>query len=130
MKSTEYRITNLVQDKLTGELLICCGTSCDTNGENSNISFSVLDRSKFPLPDGWQAEPITLTVEWLDKYCFTWLRSKSGTQGVYSNGKVNVMLSNSGNVYTMKNKLIPYVHTFQNWYYYDRLTNEELDIND
>jgi len=73
-------------------------------------------------------EPIPLTQELLERFQFKLARKKKGTLGVYSNGKASVVLSTSGNVYTMRNKLIPYVHTFQNWYYYDQLTGEELTL--
>ena len=75
-------------------------------------------------------EPILMRKEWLDKYGFELLRKKDGTLGVYFNGKASVQLSTNGNVYTMRNKLLSYVHTFQNWYYYDQLTGEELTLKD
>ncbi len=123
MESTELRIGNLIAERnghivtvsSIGYNIICIVDSQGTTqGYFKTIIFN----------------PIPLTKDWLIKFNFKYSRKKPGTQGVYSNGKVNVMLSNSGNVYTMKNKLIPYVHTFQNWYYYDRLTNEELIIKE
>jgi hypothetical protein len=79
------------------------------------------------MVDDWTGgEPIPLTPDELMKLGFTFLKRKSGTQGIYSNGKMNVQLSNSGNVYTSRGKLIPYVHTLQNVYYYHLLTGEEL----
>ncbi len=56
---------------------------------------------------------IRLTESWLIKFGFEFLKKKSGTQGVYSNGIMNLSISNSGNVYRI-NKIIPYVHTLQN----------------
>lgn len=73
-------------------------------------------------------EPIRLRLPHLKKLGFEYLRHKDGTRGVYSNGKMNLILSNSGNVYNMRNKLIPYVHTLQNHYYFSLLTGEELTI--
>lgn len=73
-------------------------------------------------------QPIKMDKIWLDKFGFIWVKSKPGTQGIFSNGKLNVHLSNSGNVYNMRNKLIPYVHTFQNWYYFTLLTGEEIKV--
>lgn len=73
-------------------------------------------------------EPIQLTKDWIIKFGFEKIRNKPGTQGVYSNGKFNVFLSNSGNVYTSRGKLMPYVHTLQNVYYFTLLTGEELTI--
>jgi len=63
MKATELRIGNLTQDS-KGNLLKVIGLTDD------NISYYVVDRSKFPLEVGWQAEPIPLTEEWLVKFGF------------------------------------------------------------
>ena len=70
-------------------------------------------------------KPIRLKDDWLIKLGFSFKKHKSGTQGIYSNGKMNLTLSNSGNVYYMK-QLIPYVHRLQNLYF--ELKNEELKI--
>lgn len=59
MKTSEYRIGNYLQDGLTKELLQVCELS------ENKISSKVVDRSKFPLPEGWFNEPIPLTEEWL-----------------------------------------------------------------
>jgi len=79
---------------------------------------------------GWsfyksRIKPIPLTEGELLKFGFEYLKPKAGTQGVYTLKGYNVCLSNGGNVYK-NNKLIPYVHTLQNKFYFDKLTGEEL----
>jgi len=62
MKVSELRIGNLLQDKVTKtELKVIRLT------ENDIVTY-VIDRSKFPLQDGWGMEPILLTEEWLLKF--------------------------------------------------------------
>jgi hypothetical protein len=68
---------------------------------------------------------ISLTQDWLVKFGFEFLKPKSGTQGVFSNGKINLTLSNSGNIY-YKNISLLYVNQLQNLYY--ALQEEELKI--
>jgi len=67
--------------------------------------------------------PIPLTPEILVKCGFTFHKKKSGTQGVYTNGKMNLAISNGGNIYRV-NKIIPYLHQLQNLYF--ALTGQEL----
>jgi hypothetical protein len=82
------------------------------------------DDEEVILSSGYEYfEPEPLTEEWLIKFRFRFIKQKSGTQGIYSNGKMNLTLSNSGNVYYNK-KYIPYVHKLQNLYF--ELKDEEL----
>ena len=111
MKSNELRIGNWVY--WDGEMII--------NAHNI-AEIDYFQRAGNPL----DVKGIPLTEEWLIRFGFEYLRPKKGTLGVYSNGKAKVCLSNGGNVYTMRGKSLPYVHTLQNWYYYDQLTSEEL----
>lgn len=104
-----------------------CEVLAINNGDHF-ADYSIYVDSKSDTEIFSSFHPIPLTEEWLVKLGFEYLRRKDGTQGVYSNGKMNLILSNSGNVYTMKNKLIPYVHTLQNYYYFTLLTGQELTI--
>lgn len=62
-------------------------------------------------------KPIRLTIEILEKnFGFKFKKKKPGTQGVYTNGRINLNLSNSGNIYHNRRPM-PYVHTLQNYYY-------------
>lgn len=64
MNPKELRIGNLISDKLSGALL-----EVDYISKHS-FGVKVLDRSKYPLPEGWEAEPIQLTEQWLRDFGF------------------------------------------------------------
>jgi len=57
----ELRIDNLFRDRLTSKLLAVA----EVNSEN--VLFDILGDDQSALPDGWQAEPIPLTPEVLQK---------------------------------------------------------------
>jgi hypothetical protein len=130
MKAQDLRIKNLAQDKLTGELLICCVIS------DSAVSFSVLDRSKYPLPDGWEAEPIPLTEEWLVKFGF----DHNPTNPIYMKlpiyrgfSWISVSLKdNLGEIafdrYCAAQPPLKHVHQLQNLFF--ALTGQELTLNE
>lgn len=116
VQASELRLGNLMYfngdiDSIS-EISQCNDGYCELNG---HFNF-----------DADTIKPIPLKAKQLSMFGFERIRHKDGTQGVYSNGKMNLILSNSGNVYTMRNKLIPYVHTLQNHYYFTLLTGEEL----
>ena len=58
-----YRIGNYAEDQHGNLLKVFQLTEHD-------VHFWVVDRSKFPLPDGWKARPIKITEEWLLKLGF------------------------------------------------------------
>jgi hypothetical protein len=133
MKATELRIGNLTQDS-KGNLLKVIGLTDD------NISYYVVDRSKFPLEVGWQAKPIPLTEEWLVKFGFEYYKPLNHFRividdiwySIQSNYKkldgfwftyVNL---NVCEVNHMPFKEIKHIHQLQNLYF--ALTGEELTI--
>lgn len=65
MQISGLRIGNFLVDSLTGELLKVIEI------KESGFTTSVIDRSKFPLPKGWQAKSIPLTKDWVSKFGFT-----------------------------------------------------------
>lgn len=65
-KKSELRLGNFFQDQQKN-LLSVCDLSTE---EVTTIAFKVVDRSRFPLPDGWKAEPIPISREWLMKLGF------------------------------------------------------------
>jgi hypothetical protein len=61
MNPNELRIGNYLYSPVGDALLIVEELSKD------NIISKVVDRSKYPLPDGWSTESIPLTQYWVDK---------------------------------------------------------------
>ena len=115
MRAEELRIGNLAQDQ-NENILRVCDLSEDNEG---TISFSVVDRSKFPLPDGWKAEPIEYSAETLN-ILFTnvpeWYRRL-----IYG-GFANFSCASSGYIE------LEYIHQVQNLYFV--LTGgKELTLN-
>ncbi len=132
MKSTELRIGNLAQDN-KGNLLRVAGLTED------NISYYIIDRSKFPLQEDWKAEPIPLTEEWLIKLGFN--ESDDGNSYVLELDRrwAYLVLEEdfSMSIYDkedlsgvnnpcFKEGISKHVHQLQNLYF--ALTNEELTI--
>ena len=121
MTAKELRIGNLAQDQ-NGNILKCC--------ELNKIScgFEVIDRSKFPLPFGWKAEPIPLTEEWLVRAGF----EKAIDSNLWVNDSYYQLTFNSQigaslyeDEYWIKSNII-YLHSLQNLYF--ALTGEELNF--
>lgn len=59
------RVGNLHQDQ-NGNLLKVSAT----DEKDNRVIYTVVDRLKFPLPDGWQAQPLIITDELLEKSDF------------------------------------------------------------
>jgi hypothetical protein len=119
MKANELRVGNLLQDKLTKSYLLVTGLI------NGNIETTVIDRSVFPLPDGWEAEPIPLTPEILVKAGS--VNGKLNKFYVSGNGNLTVegYEADYNGLYIGNIKNI-YVHQFQNLYFAS--TGDELNI--
>ena len=64
MNLTEFRIGNYLWSKRDDALLIVEELT------RKSIITSVMDRAKYPLPDGWKAERIPITEEWLKRCGF------------------------------------------------------------
>ena len=119
IQSNELRIGNLLQDKVSKtELKVIELTE-------KNIVTYVIDRSMFPLKDGWGIEPIQLTEEWLLNFGFErqpWGLVKGGLLF-----KDNIkhpceeLTLEIGNGFRVTAQ---YVHQLQNIYF--ALTGEEL----
>ena len=126
MNTTEFRIGNLLQDAVSKTpLKVVCLTE-------TGIETYVIDRSKFPLPNGWKAEPIPLTEEWMLKLGFEKYDEKTYTDNTgfilnkNENGTFEISIENT--FADMLYAQTPYVHTFQNLYF--ALTGEELRIQE
>lgn len=85
MKSEKLMLGNYFQDQ-NGNLLVVDELTSE------NVIFKVVDRSKFPLPDGWKAEPITTTDFWLYDLGFTYKAEFEAF--VINNGQPNEMIIN------------------------------------
>lgn len=123
MKATELRLGNLTQDQ-DGNLLKVY--SLDEN----NIKYSVLDRSKFPLMEGWQAEPIPLTAGVLKKTPFVIDKTK-GQGKLYNLGRLTLVVApdNPAVIY-FDGYVFCYInsdlHSLQNFYF--AVMREELTV--
>jgi hypothetical protein len=112
----ELRIGNLLIDSLTGSLLKVCDVS------ETGFITTVIDTSKFPLPDGWKAVPILLTEEWLFRFGFKheigdYYHKKDHYFGIkFLKGKFTFP--------SFWHVEIKYLHQLQNLYF--ALTQEEL----
>lgn len=122
MRVNELRIGNLLRDKVSKtELKVIELTEKD-------IITYVIDRSLFPLKNGWGIEPILLTEEWLLNFGFV----PNGFSMVKGEFDVEIWLeSEIGHTFKWNDFVISislkYVHQLQNLYF--ALTNEELIIN-
>ena len=119
MDVKDFRIDNLAQDQNRNLLIVDALTKYD-------VIFTVVDRSKFPLPKGWKAEPIPLTEEWLLKFGFD---SKTL---IFRNGNFTMTWGNGGDYIDFQTIAgsymihVAHVHQLQNLYF--ALTGEELEI--
>jgi hypothetical protein len=121
MKANELRIGNYLQDNVTKTTVKVVELSKDC------ISTYVIDRSKYPLKDGWKLEPIPLTEEWLLRFGFEKRSIIKQNDSYYLNGKV-VWATENGFRYFQNRDIIKYVHQLQNIYF--ALTGEELKLKD
>lgn len=128
MTSNELRIGNLARDKVSKTELKVVGLT-----ENNVVSY-VIDRSKFPLANGWAIEPLPLTEEWLLQFGFEKQHKElshlsplnlpetfnlPNSPFSYSQGKL-ILTTGTGDFCVY----IEYVHQLQNLYF--ALTGEEL----
>lgn len=128
MQSKDLRIGNLLQDKVSKTLL----EVIELNKED--ITTYVIDRSKFPLKEGWGLEPIPLTEEWLIKLGFQYYKPLNHHRIVIEDRWYSI---NSKHYFSfvdlagdetvcMPNTKILNVHQLQNLFH--ALTGQELTI--
>jgi hypothetical protein len=121
MKANEFRIGNLLRDKVSKTELKVIELT-----EKDFVTY-VIDRSKFPLAKGWGIEPIPLTEEWLLRFGFEIKKGKFGNEyhllnfSLYTSKEQTICF-----VYDDFLKDIYYVHQLQNLYF--ALTGEELTL--
>lgn len=130
MTSNELRIGNLARDKVSKTELKVVGLT-----ENNVVSY-VIDRSKFPLANGWAIEPLPLNEEHLLKFGFekikdfdvytnVWeLKGFMVSLGEYINIHVDWADDGTDNYHSIVCYEELHVHTLQNLYF--ALVGEEL----
>jgi len=131
MKANELRLGNLAKTK-DKDLLEVRGI------ESDNVTYYVINRDRYPLPEGWKAEPIPLTEEWLLKFGYKHFQSEH----IYSEWalvidgilKYKIFQSSYTGVETFtfpnsnKPVTLKHVHQLQNLYF--ALTGNELTIKE
>lgn len=129
MKANELRIGNYVKDSVSGEVMV-------VNELGENVGAVLLNRDKYPLPDGWQMAYIPLTPEILEKAGFIQISDydpEGPTHRMNSSiGVIDVcygysMVDIVQNIGRIRHNKIKYLHQLQNLYF--ALTGEELTIN-
>lgn len=122
MDAKSLRLKNYAQDQ-NGNILQVVGIKED------NINYFVVDRSKYPLQDGWQAEPIPLTEQWLFDFGFEKKRYtyKKGVLELESDSEQHPKGRTYFNSWELIEEFPIYVHQLQNLYF--ALTGEELNKN-
>ena len=139
MKITEFRIGNLLQCQSDNLLMV---SNLDIQGDT--IGFDVIDRSKFPLPDGWKASGIPLTKEILKRAGFSEKGYRYGFIGIDINSggvTTDFVLTYPGVLgpfqkyfaFDFEVGRLPkfvqfeYLHQLQNFFFV--MTGEELTVN-
>lgn len=122
VKSTDLRIGNYVRDIVSNELMIV-----DEIGKN--IGATLIDRDKYPLPDGWQVGYVPITPELLD--CIGFKKCKFHIKGeddlILRYGHFEFNLDYNELRFDASAVRVDYLHELQNLYF--ALTKKELPIN-
>lgn len=129
MKNTDFRIGNYVMDEVSGELMVISEL-----GES--IVATVVNRDKYPLPDGWQMAPIPITEEWLERLGFVlgdgtvevWVNKSGFSICRTSAGYLKYCILQFDSISVIGEASIDYVHQLMNLYY--SLTGEELTVKE
>jgi len=132
INQNELRLGNLCWDIHSKELLEVTALS-----NEGPVGFTVVNRDKYPLQDGWQAEYIPLiplTLEWLEIFGFKKDRAGwhlTGTQFSLTEQFYPCWLDRMlwpQDIPDFKRLSLKYVHQLQNLYF--ALTGEELTIKE
>ena len=128
MEANTLRIGNLLQDQFGNLLKVIELTE-------KSIVTSVIDRSKYPLPDGWKAQPIPLSEDILLKLGFEKDEYDIERPMYYTfkgfrlNCNVGFLtLNNSNELADFKPIELKFLHQIQNLFH--SLTGEELTIKE
>ena len=126
IKANELRIGNLVY---CNDIIVDIATVSNT-GEELNIAYydSV---GLYDYTDIRLLKPIPITEEWLIKFDYVLLTDVGYYHRVKGTNKMDSSIYiNDGKFYSdsLYEKEIKYVHTLQNYYYFNKLTGEELTM--
>lgn len=124
IKATDLRIGNYVCDVVSNELMIV-----DELGEN--IGATLIDRDKYPLPNGWQMGYVPLTPELLEQIGFEkrlFFRQGSIYEMILPHTGLRFDLTDNGLLFASGygSVYIKFLHELQNLYF--ALTNKELAV--
>jgi len=125
VKAEELRIGNILKDKLTGSLL-----RVDELTIERKIVTYVIDRSKYPLPKGWQITPVEISEEILLKCGFEgrWYAGEDFISSHLKLDKCQYMLAHKQfRIDHFIIRDIQYLHQIQNIFYC--LCGKELDTS-
>lgn len=120
IQAKELRIGNILKDKLTGALL-----RVDELTIEGKIVTYVIDRSKYPLPKGWQITPVEISEEILLKCGFE--KKVNYVKGMTIKDGIAFFDDNEFGHDKEDEIECKHLHQLQNLYY--SLTGQELTIN-
>lgn len=124
MKSTELMEGNIVRDELTGEWMVVAEIR-PVPGQKTMVGFEVIDRSKYPLPKGWKAEPIPLNREILQMAGFTMKVKDGHTEWFITIDEDREVVMLSATPYSL-----PYIPSMPHIKYLHQLQNLVLIVTD
>lgn len=114
----ELRIGNLFRERVSGALLSVKLISVH------GFDFHVIDRSEYPLPEGWEAKPIPLTKKWFLNFGFEYKIFAWGIGNLSVDDENRLIINDSKGYGIIIARDVLYVHQLQNLYF--ALTGEEL----
>lgn len=123
IKSSDLRIGNFVMDEVSGEWMVVEELT------KKNIVTTVINRSKYPLPDGWQITGIRLTREILKQFGF-----EDKGNNVFAQENIEIGCGKTGVnwIFYFEHHLsvpvMSYLHQLQNLYHL--LIGQELEIKE
>ncbi len=119
MKPESLRIGNYAQDQ-NGNILVV------DELKRAGATFKVVDRSKYPLPKGWQAAPIPINEENLERLGF---KNEYGHNFFYRKMKIDWSTGGAWRFHwSQKVTYLDHVHQLQNLAY--ALFGEELTLKE
>ncbi len=123
-------LNNIFQDQFGNILKVTAVSSEEKNGIPITVTtFTVVDREKYPLPDGWQARPVMLTDEILRKCGFIpcGIMDDEFNHGKNYRFKLRRMTDGTYQFVAHRPVYLKHLHRLQNLFF--ELEEEALEIN-